>query len=277
MSNLKKLITEVSYDFTIDEGKSKDMHIVGIFSTAEAENNNKRRYKKDILEREVDKIKEKVEKKSLWGELGHPPNPEVNPDKIAIKIENLEWKGNNLYGKAKLLDTPMGQIAKTLVKEGSMGISSRGLGTVGDDGYVNEDFNLITYDLVTDPSNKPSWVNGIYEGKEFRVSDEEEDEEKVTEEDVKNAQKTYFYHLMETLDNIQEAMALKNKDIGHVVDDFVRYLIGDRNKAISGLRSMSNILNIDNSIPEPGAKYNKLYDKLFNSIVDAIQKNMKDV
>ena len=124
-------------------------------------------YKKDILEREVNKVNEKIEKKSLWGELGHPNTPEINPDRIAILTTELEWKGGNLFGKAKILDTPMGGIAKTLIKEGNMGISSRGLGTVADDGYVNEDFNLITWDLVTDPSNSPSWVSGIYEGRSF--------------------------------------------------------------------------------------------------------------
>ena len=166
-SKIMKLITETSYDFELSESKSNGLHIVGIFSSADIENNNKRKYKKDILEREVGKVQEKIEKGSLWGELGHPPNPEINPDKIAILTNKLEWKGGHLYGKAKVLDTPMGNIAKTLVKEGNMGISSRGLGTVSEDGYVNEDFNLITWDLVTDPSNNPSWVNGIYEGQEW--------------------------------------------------------------------------------------------------------------
>jgi hypothetical protein len=93
--------------------------------------------------------------------------PEINPDKIAIRVESLDWKGNDIIGKAKVLDTPMGNIAKTLVKEGGIGISSRGLGTVGSDGRVNDDFNLLTWDLVTEPSNSPSWVRGIYEGKEW--------------------------------------------------------------------------------------------------------------
>ena len=170
MMRQAKLITEVSYDFEISEStKDNTVDIVGIFSSAELENNNKRKYKKSILEREMDKVQEKVEKKSLWGELGHPPNPEINPDKIAILTTMLEWKGNDIYGKAKVLDTPMGKIARTLIKEGNMGISSRGLGTVNDDGYVNEDFNLICWDLVTDPSNSPSWVNGIYEGQTWKI------------------------------------------------------------------------------------------------------------
>ncbi len=202
-----KLITEMSYDFEISEGKDKDMYAVGIFSSAELLNNNKRMYKKGILEREVGKVQEKIEKKCLWGELGHPPNPEVNPDKIALRTTKLEWRGNDLYGKAKILDTPMGQIAKTLVKEGQMGISSRGLGTVGDDGYVNEDFHLITWDLVTDPSNNPSWVNGIYEGQSFTIPGVTNNmSDGPTEEQIKDAQKAYFDYLMNTIDGIGEGV-----------------------------------------------------------------------
>lgn len=219
MNNMK-LITEMSYDFELHEDKkSKDMFAVGIFSSAELKNNNKRVYKKNLLEREVEKVNEKVSKKCLWGELGHPPNPEVNPDKIAIRTTQLEWRGNDLYGKAKLLDTPMGQIAKTLVKEGQMGISSRGLGTVGDDGYVNEDFHLITWDLVTDPSNNPSWVNGIFEGMEFvGIGSENQvpDESK-----IKEAQKAYFDYLMNTIDGIGEGMSVidyVNQSVRHVED-----------------------------------------------------------
>ncbi len=177
-----KLITEISHNIELTEGKDgKDLFIVGIFSSAELENNNKRKYKKETLEREVKSIMEKVEKRCCWGELGHPPNPEINPDKIAIITEKLEWRGNDLYGRAKILDTPMGNITKTLVKEGKLGISSRGLGTVDEDGYVNEDYKLLTWDLVTDPSNNPSWVDGIYEGKEFELTEEREEEKEAQE------------------------------------------------------------------------------------------------
>jgi hypothetical protein len=162
-----KLITELSYDLELVEGKTKDPFIVGIYSSAELKNNNNRVYKKDILEREIQKVEEKTKNGTLWGELGHPPNPEVNPDRIAILTTELHWKGNDVYGKSKILDTPMGKIARTLVKEGKMGISSRGLGTVNEEGYVNEDYNLICWDMVTDPSNNPSWVNGIFEGQEW--------------------------------------------------------------------------------------------------------------
>jgi hypothetical protein len=191
------LITEVSHDFEISESSSGDTHIVGIFSSAELENNNKRRYKKSILERELKKVQEKVSGKSLWGELGHPPNPEVNPDKIAILTTQLEWKGNDVYGRAKVLDTPMGNIAKTLIKEGKMGISSRGLGTVGDDGYVNEDFNLITWDLVTDPSNSPSWVNGVYEGRTWEVESPDK------EPTIQEAQEHHKKQIWQVIKNIE--------------------------------------------------------------------------
>lgn len=201
MMKQAKLITEVSYDFQISESKKDNgLDIVGIFSSAELENNNKRRYKKNILEREIGKVQEKVEKKSLWGELGHPPNPEINPDKIAILTTMLEWKGNDIYGRAKVLDTPMGNIARTLIKEGNMGISSRGLGTVAKDGYVNEDFNLITWDLVTDPSNNPSWVNGIYEGKTWEV--EVPDPAPTIEE----AQEYHKRQIWQVLENIERSL-----------------------------------------------------------------------
>lgn len=199
-----KLITEISRDLEINESKSKGLSIVGIFSSAEIENNNKRKYKKEILEREVSKVNEKVDKKCLWGELGHPPNPEINPDKIAILTNILEWKGNDLYGKAKILDTPMGKIAKTLVKEGRMGISSRGLGTVSEEGYVNEDFNLITWDLVTDPSNHPSWVNGIYEGKEWNIDGKEEKDE--TSEIIKEAKEAHRRQIWQVIEQIEKSM-----------------------------------------------------------------------
>jgi hypothetical protein len=113
----------------------------------------------------------------------------------------------------------MGNIARTLVKEGKLGISSRGLGTVAEDGYVNEDFNLITWDLVTDPSNKPSWVNGIYEGQEFQMIGTRDKE--VNSDDIKKAQKAYFNYLMETLDEIS---VQKQQAIGAKSDEMQKYL-----------------------------------------------------
>jgi hypothetical protein len=241
-----KLITEMSYDFEIAEDKkTKDMYAVGIFSSAELLNNNKRMYKKDILEREVTKVQEKIEKKCLWGELGHPPNPEVNPDKIALRTTQLEWRGNDLYGKAKILDTPMGQIAKTLVKEGQMGISSRGLGTVGDDGYVNEDFHLITWDLVTDPSNNPSWVNGIFEGQSFTMPGQ--DEKAIDKDKIKEAQKVYFDYLVNTINGIGNSIDDEIQSAGskkHFA--LVQDLIGNFNGAIGWLEDMKEMVKQGN-------------------------------
>jgi hypothetical protein len=192
---MAKLITEVSHDYEITESKTKGTHIVGIFSSAEVENNNKRRYKKELLEREIDKLTEsKIDNKNAFGELGHPQNPEINLDKVAILTNILEWKGNDVYGRAKVLDTPMGNIARTLIKEGKLGISSRGLGTVGDEGWVNEDFSLLTYDLVADPSNPSSWVDGIYEAQEFEIVGSKK---KYTMEDAKEVHERQIWQVLE--------------------------------------------------------------------------------
>lgn len=164
------LLTETSQNIQISKDDNGGVFVEGIFSSAELKNNNGRIYRKPTLEREVNKLMEKVENKCLWGELGHPPQPEINPDKISHLVEKLEWVGNDLMGRAKIIDTPMGSIAKTLIKEGRIGISSRGLGTVSEaDSYVNEDYFLIGWDLVIDPSNQPSWLKSVSEQKEFDV------------------------------------------------------------------------------------------------------------
>ncbi len=206
-----KLITELSHDveFIVEESEQKDksLYITGIYSSADIENNNKRVYSRSVLEREINKLEEKIKNRCLWGELGHPPNPEINPDKIAIITEKLEWKGNHVYGRSKVLDTPMGNIAKTLIKEGRMGISSRGLGSVNENGMVNEDFCLITWDMVTDPSNHPSWVNGIYEGQEFelpgRKKEEVKEEPKMT---LEQARKEYYKKIWQVLTDIEKSI-----------------------------------------------------------------------
>ncbi len=201
------LITECSHDLELNESTDKSLYITGIFSSYDRRNNNGRVYERDTMKREVDKIMEKLDKSSLWGELGHPPNPEINPDKIAIRVESLEWDGNDLYGKAKILNTPKGKIAKELVKEGRIGISSRGLGTVSEDGTVNDDYNLITWDLVTEPSNGPSWVNGIYEGKTWELGDKfsgEDEEEKEDEFSLEEAKELMAHYILENIKKIEK-------------------------------------------------------------------------
>ena len=201
-----KLITELSQNVQVRESDAGKVYIEGIFSSAEIMNNNGRRYRKDILGREVQKVMEKVQNRCLWGELGHPPNPEVNPDKIAILIETLNWDGDNLEGKAKVVDTDSGRNAKVLIREGNLGISSRGLGTVNEtDNYVNEDFQLITWDLVTDPSNSPSWVKGIYEGQMFEIFDKPE-EDIIIEPDIKELKKVYLKHVWQVISEIEKKL-----------------------------------------------------------------------
>jgi hypothetical protein len=198
-----KLITEDSWDLKLyEDTNDKSMKIVGIFSTAEVENQNKRKYKKDLLEREISKLQEKIDKKSAFGELSHPSSPEINPERVSHIVESIEWKGSNLFGKAKIIDTPMGNIAKTLIKEGNIGISSRGLGTVSEDGYVNDDYKLITYDLVMDASNPASkYINGIYEGEEFEVSSPN-----ITEAMIKEAKDQYTKKLWQVIAKIEKTL-----------------------------------------------------------------------
>jgi len=210
-----RLLTEVSQNVKVG-GTAEDgsIYVEGIFSSAENKNINGRIYKKDTLSREVDKLMEKVANKCLWGELSHPSNPEITPDRISHLIESLEWRGNDLIGKAKIIDTPMGKIAKTLIKEGRIGISSRGLGTVNEkDNYVNDDYFMITWDLVIDPSNQPSWVTAITESKEFDVpwiqptkkEDIDPTDEKTIKEQISiaEARKEYFNSLMKFIEKVE--------------------------------------------------------------------------
>lgn len=197
----QKLITETSYDYSITEANDgKELYIEGIFSSADTLNANNRKYRRDILDREINKLmEEKVKNKCCFGELGHPANPEINLDRVAILTTLLEWQGNHVFGKAKILDTPMGNIAKTLTKEGRLGISSRGLGTVNSDNYVNEDFNLLMFDLVGDPSNPGSWVNGIYEGQEFEII-KPNIQEQLSMDDVKKEYKKHIWQVLTDLE-----------------------------------------------------------------------------
>ena len=170
-----KLITESSFNYNLKE-EGKDLFIEGIFSTADVMNNNGRRYPRPVLDREITKLMESVKNKTCFGELAHPDTPELNLDRVAVLTTELKWVGDDVMGRAKILsETPMGHIASVLIKEGNLGISSRGLGTVNEgDNYVNEDFNLLRYDLVGDPSNPGSWVKGIYEGRTFTIPGEDD-------------------------------------------------------------------------------------------------------
>ena len=172
-----KLITEeISSVKFITEGKGakKKMYIEGVFLQGEIKNRNGRMYPVTTLAKEVGRYNESfVNKGRALGELGHPDGPTVNLDRVSHKIVRLEQKGNNFIGKAQLLETPMGKIAKSLISEGvTLGVSSRGVGSIREDRsgckVVGEDFMLATAaDIVADPSAPDAFVSGIMEGKEW--------------------------------------------------------------------------------------------------------------
>jgi len=172
-----KLITEeVSNVKFITEGKgaNKKMYIEGVFLQGNIQNRNGRMYPMETLSREVGRYNDSfINKGRALGELGHPDGPTVNLDRVSHKITSLRREGNNYIGKAQLLETPMGKIAKSLIGEGvTLGVSSRGVGSLStnNEGYkvVGEDFMLATAaDIVADPSAPDAFVSGIMEGKEW--------------------------------------------------------------------------------------------------------------
>lgn len=171
-----KLITEqiedVEYLVEADESGKKTHYIKGIFAQAETKNRNKRVYPRGVMEREVNNFQKLIEGKRALGELNHPQGPSINLDKVSHIITEMKWEGNDVYGKAKILGTPMGNIAKNFLDEGiQLGVSTRGMGSVKQmrEGYsmVQEDFHLATVDIVADPSGPDCWVNGIMEGREW--------------------------------------------------------------------------------------------------------------
>jgi hypothetical protein len=172
-----KLITERIEDakIVISEGKNgkRNTFIEGVFLQADITNRNGRMYPMSIMEREVAKYNENyVGTGRALGELGHPDGPSINLDRASHLITSLRREGNNFVGKARLLETPMGKIAKQLLDEGvKLGVSSRGLGSIKEQNgvkVVGEDFMLATAaDIVADPSAPDAFVNGIMEGKEW--------------------------------------------------------------------------------------------------------------
>ena len=172
-----KLIAEQLQDVEFikeekDNGK-KDYKVKGIFMQADIKNRNGRVYPFDVLNKEVKRYNEQyIKNNRAFGELGHPEGPTVNLDKVSHMITKLEPDGKNMIGEAKIMDTPMGKIVKTLMDEGALlGVSSRGMGSLepkNGANYVKKDFYLATAaDIVADPSAPNAFVEGIYEGKEW--------------------------------------------------------------------------------------------------------------
>lgn len=170
-----KLITEHcdSIEYLVEEKNNKRCAMIeGIFMQAEAKNRNGRVYSKPILEKAVDRyVTEQVATGRAVGELNHPDSPSINLDKVSHRITELRWDGNNVIGKASILETPMGKIVKGLMEGGvRLGVSSRGMGSLEERNgatYVKEDFTLATIDIVQDPSAHEAFVNGIMEGVEW--------------------------------------------------------------------------------------------------------------
>lgn len=161
-----RLITEAT------ESGNKEFFIEGIFMQSEVKNRNGRVYPEGILNKEVKRYNDEfVQKNRAMGELGHPEGPTVNLERVSHLIKDLRIEGNDVIGKAKILDTPMGKIAKNLLGEGCMfGVSSRGMGSLQEKkgvNYVQDDFMLATVDIVADPSAPNAFVNGIMEGKQW--------------------------------------------------------------------------------------------------------------
>lgn len=172
-------IRDVKFVTEAREDGKKVLYIEGPFMVAEQLNANGRIYKRDIMEREVERYMSEVIKNGQgYGELEHPEGPKINLERVSHLIEKLELgKDNVVYGKAKILETPMGNIARALIDGGSkLGVSSRGLGSLrtGQNGImeVQNDFKLVTAaDIVANPSAPGAFVKGIMEGVEFYFDD----------------------------------------------------------------------------------------------------------
>jgi hypothetical protein len=176
MKLIKEVFDTVNY-LTEDKDGQKQMYIEGPFLVAEKKNKNGRLYEYNTMKKEVHRYTEDyINKNRAFGELGHPDTPTINLDRVAILITGLREDGTQWIGKAKVLDTPMGNIAKKIIEGGGqVGVSSRGLGSLKNVNGVNvvqPDFYLATAaDIVADPSAPGAFVEGIMEGKEWMLVD----------------------------------------------------------------------------------------------------------
>ena len=174
MKLIKEINETVSYLVEDKDGK-KSLHIEGPFLVAETKNRNGRLYEFATMKKEVHRYTvDYINKQSAFGELGHPETPTINLDRVSHIITSLREDGNQWIGKAKILDTPMGNIARSLIEGGAqLGVSSRGMGSLKSVNGVNivqPDFYLATAaDIVADPSAPGAFVQGIMEGKEWML------------------------------------------------------------------------------------------------------------
>ena len=174
MKLIKEITESVQYITEEKDGK-KTLFIEGPFLVAEAVNKNKRMYKEETMRNEVRRYSEEyINKNRAFGELGHPDTPSINLDRVSHLIVGLRQEGHAWIGKAKILETPMGNIARSLIEGGAqLGVSSRGMGSLKMENGINVvqgDFHLATAaDIVADPSAPGAFVQGIMEGKEWMM------------------------------------------------------------------------------------------------------------
>ncbi len=165
--------TDVQYIEEAAADGAKSLFIEGVFLQSNIKNRNGRVYPEETMDREVGRyIKETIDANRAYGELGHPNGPGINLDRVSHMIKELRKDGNNYIGKAKIMETPMGNIVRNLIKEGAgLGVSSRAMGTLKPKNgsmEVQEDFRLATAaDVVADPSAPDAFVQGIMEGVEW--------------------------------------------------------------------------------------------------------------
>lgn len=175
MKLIKEINESVSYLTEETEGGKKNLFITGPFLQTEQKNRNGRVYLKEVMAKEVARYTEQyINKNRAFGELGHPDTPSINLDRVSHMIVDLKQEGNDWIGKAKILDTPMGNIARNLIEGGGqLGVSSRGMGSIKQQNGVNvvqDDFYLATAaDIVADPSAPDAFVRGIMENKEWMI------------------------------------------------------------------------------------------------------------
>ena len=173
MKLISEQIQDIEYICEEKEDGGKNYKIKGIFMQADIKNRNGRVYPQGILQKEVERYNQKyINEKRAFGELGHPEGPTVNLERASHMITSLTPDGKNFIGEAKIIETPMGKIVKSLMDEGAkLGVSSRGMGSLEQKNganYVRDDFYLATAaDIVADPSAPNAFVQGIMEGKEW--------------------------------------------------------------------------------------------------------------
>jgi len=218
-----KLITEVTEQvkYITEEGSEggKSLFIEGPFLQGNVTNRNKRYYDTSILEKEVNRyVKENVDKGRAYGELGHPSGPSINLERVCMMIKSLRREGDSFIGKAKITDTPYGNIVRSLIAEGAiLGVSSRGMGSLVEKSGVNhvqDDFYLATAaDVVADPSAPDAFVNGVMEGvewvwnngvlkaKELEIAKKHIDEaaRKVSKKELEEAKIRVFNHFLSNI------------------------------------------------------------------------------